>query len=232
MGIDDPLGKKIIHLTEKHNKRSEYSIIGVVKDFHLETLDNPIPPMVMILMPGNMEGYLTVRMIPENQDTTIQYLRTVWESYTSAYPFVSYILDNDRLSYYNPVRETGRVFSLLSIIAVLISSLGLFALASYNYFRRKREVGVQKALGASNRQIILQKIWEITGMTLGASVGAWILSYFLIKVWLRDYAYHTHVNVLYFLAASGIVLIISLVTIYYHAWLLSRTNPGMALKYE
>lgn len=232
MGIEDPLGKKIIHLTEKHNKRSEYSIIGVVKDFHLETLDNPIPPMVMILMPGNMEGYLTVRMTPENQDSTIQYLRTVWERYTSAYPFVSYILDNDRLSYYNPVRETGRVFSLLSIIAVLISSLGLFALASYNYFRRKREVGVQKALGASNRHIILQKIWKITGMTLGASVGAWILSYFLIKTWLRDYAYHTNANVLYFLAASGIVLIISLVTIYYHAWLLSRTNPGMALKYE
>ena len=232
MGIKDPLGKKIVHLTEKHSKRSEYSIIGVVKDFHLETLDNPIPPLVMVLMPGNMEGYLTVRMTPENQDSTIQYLRSVWESYTSAYPFVSYILDDDRVSYYNPVRETGRVFSLLSIIAVLISSLGLFALASYNYFRRKREVGVQKALGASNRQIILQKIWKIAGMTLGASAGAWILSYFLIKAWLGDYAYHTNANVLYFLAATGIVLIISLATIYYHAWLLSRTNPGMALKYE
>jgi putative ABC transport system permease protein len=130
------------------------------------------------------------------------------------------------------VRETGRVFSLLSIIAVLISSLGLFALASYNYFRRKREVGVQKALGAGSRQIILQKIREVFGMTLAASLGAWILSYFLIKAWLSDYAYHINLNVLYFLAASGIVLIISLVTIYYHAWLLSRTNPGIALKYE
>ncbi len=232
MGMEDPVGKKIIQLTEKHNKRFEYRIIGVVKDFHLETLDNPIPPLVMVLMPGNMEGYLTVKLTPDNQDTTIQYLRSVWESYTSAYPFVHYILNEDRLSYYDPVRETGRVFSLLSVIAALISSLGLFALASYNYFRRKREVGVQKALGATNRQIILQKIGEIVSMTLVASLGAWILAFFLIDAWLKDYAYHIHMNLLYYLAASGIVLVISVVTIYYHAWLLSRTNPGMALKYE
>jgi putative ABC transport system permease protein len=232
MGIEDPVGKKIIQLTEKPKKRFEFHIIGVVKDFHLETLDNPIPPLVIVLMPGNMEGYLTVRLTSDNQEATIQYLQTVWESYTSAYPFVHYILDEDRKSYYNPVRETGRVFTLLSVIAVLISSLGLFALVSYNFFRRKREVGIHKALGASNKVIILWRIRVIIGMIVVSSLAAWILSYFLINSWLKDYAYHNQVNFLYFLAATGIVITISLITIYYHATLLSRTNPGMALKYE
>ena len=232
MGIDNPVGKKIIQLTAKPKLRFEYQIIGVVKDFHLETLDNPIPPLVMVLMPGNMEGYLTVRLTSGNQEATIEYLKTVWESYTSAYPFVYYNLDEDRRSQYNAVRETGRVFMLLSVIAVLISNLGLFALVSYNYNRRKLAVGVRKALGASNRKIILQRIGDITRLTLISSLAAWILAYFLINSWLKDYAYHIGVNILYFLAATGIVLILSLSTIYYHALLLSRTNPGMALRYE
>jgi putative ABC transport system permease protein len=232
MGIEDPLGKKIIQLSLKPKFRWEYRIIGVIKDFHLETLENPIPPLVMVLMPGNMEGYLTVRLTPENQQATIEYLKTVWESFTSAYPFVHYDLDQDRKSSYDPVRETGRVFTLLSVVAVLMSSLGLFALVSYYYNRRKRDVGVRKSLGASNRRIILRRMGDIVRITLISSIAAWIVSYFLIDSWLKDYAYHIQANILHFLTATGIVILFSLTTIYYHALLLSRTNPGTALKHE
>lgn len=232
MGIDNPIGKRIVRLTEKPGKHFAYQIIGVVKDFHFETLDKAIRPLVMILMPGNLEGYLTVRLTPENQENTVQYMKTVWEGFTAAYPFVYYFLDEDRQSYYMPVRETGRVFTLLSVIAVLISSLGLFALVSYNFIRRKRDIGLQKVMGASNRAIILDKISEIVKMILIASLAAWITAYFLINSWLNDYAYHIKPSALLFLAATGIVLVTSLATIYYHAWMSSRTNPGMALKYE
>jgi len=232
MGIDNPIGKKIVKLTEKPGKHFGYQIIGVVKDFHFETLDNSIRPLVMVLMPGNLEGYLTVRLTPDNQEATVQYLKTVWEGFTAAYPFVYYFLDEDRQSYYTPVREAGRVFTLLSVIAVLISSLGLFALVSFNYIRKKRDIGLQKVMGASNLGIILDKINEIVKMTLIASLAAWMVAYFLINSWLNDYAYHVKPNALFFISATGIVLITSLATIYYHAWISSRTNPGSALKYE
>jgi putative ABC transport system permease protein len=232
MGIKDPIGKTIIQLTGKPLKRSEFHIIGVVKDFHFETLDNPIRPLIIMLMPGNLEGYLTVRLTGENQEKTLDYLRTVWESYTTAYPFVHYFIDEDRRSKYLPVQETGRVFILLSLIAVLISSMGLFALVSHNYFRRKRDIGLQKAMGASSRGIILQKISEVIRMILISSVAAWIGACLLLNSWLKDYAFHVRLNFLYFLLATAIILTVSLGTVYYHIWLSSRTNPGEVLKYE
>jgi ABC-type lipoprotein release transport system permease subunit len=183
-------------------------------------------------MKGNYEGYLTVRINPGHQETTVQHLKSVWENYTSAYPFVHYYLEEDRLAQYASVRQTGKVFMLLSVITVIISSLGLFSLVSYNYFRRKREIGLQKTMGARNLQIILHKILQIVKMILVSSLAAWIVAYFLSVSWFRDYAYHVRLNYFYFFMAAGIVLLISLVTTYYHAWLTSRTNPGMALKYE
>jgi putative ABC transport system permease protein len=232
MGIEDPVGKTIIQLTEKPQKRHVLRIIGVVRDFHFETLENPISPLVVVLMPGNLEGYLSVRLTPDNQAVTVQYLKEEWERFTSAYPFVSYFLEEDRQARYSPVKQTGKVFLLLSVIAVIIASLGLFSFVSYNYYRKKREIALQKAMGASNLQIILFKIMQIARMLLASSFVAWIVAYFLVVSWFKEYAYHIPLNFLYFLLATVIVLVISLITTYYHAWLASRTNPGMVLKYE
>jgi putative ABC transport system permease protein len=232
MGIENPVGKTIIQLTEKPQKRFVFRIIGVVRDFHFETLENPITPLVMVLMPGNLEGYLSVRLTPDNQAATVQYLKEEWERFTSAYPFVSYFLEKDRQARYSPVKQTGKVFLLLSVIAVIIASMGLFSFVSYNYHRKKREIALQKAMGASNLQIILHKIMQIGKMLLASSVVAWIVAYFLAVSWFKDYAYHIRMNFLYFLLATGILLVISMITTYYHAWLASRTNPGMVLKYE
>jgi putative ABC transport system permease protein len=233
MGItDDPIGKILIRLTDKPGKKINYKIIGVVKDFHFETLENPIRPLVMVLMPGNFEGYLTVRLTPANQDTTIQYLKTLWEEYTSAYPFVYYFLDKDSHEHYLPVRVTARIFTLLSVVNMLMAGLGLFALVSFSYTRRQREIGIQKAMGASILSIILHKVSKILTLVMIASLAAWIGVYFLIDAWFDDYAYHVNLNILYFLIPSLIVTLFSLVTIYYHTGLAARTNPGKVLKYE
>jgi putative ABC transport system permease protein len=232
MGIDNPIGKTLIQLTDKPDKRFKFTIIGVVKDFHFETLENKIRPLVMVLMPGNFEGYLTVRLTADNQETTIQYMKTVWNAFTTAYPFVYYFLDKDRHEHYMPVRVTGRVFTLLSVVAILMACLGLFALVSFSNSRRQREIGIQKAMGASNLSIIIHKVSKVIVMVLIASLMAWIGVYFLANVWFDDYAYHINLSILYFLTATIIVTLFSLVTIYYQTCLAARTNPGTALKYE
>jgi putative ABC transport system permease protein len=232
MGITDPVGKTLIRLTAKPDKRFKFKIIGVVKDFHFETLENEIRPLVMVLMPGNFEGYLTVRLTPDNQEATIQYMKTVWEGFTAAYPFVYYFLDKDKHEHYSPVQETGRIFSLLSVVTILMAGLGLFALVSFSYSRRQREIGIQKAMGASNLSIILHKAVEIVTMVMIASLAAWTGVYFLANAWFDDYAYHVNMNILFFLSATVIVTLFSLITVYYHTCLAARTNPGKALKYE
>jgi len=232
MGIKDPIGKTLIQLSDRPGKITTYKIIGVVEDFYFETLENPIRPLIMLLMPGNFEGYLTVRLNEVKQDSTIQYLKGVWEKYTDAYPFVYYHLDEDRKNYYQPVRTTARIFTLLSIVTTLMACMSLFALVSFTYNRKQREIGILKTMGASNLSIILRRAGEIILLVLSASVVAWICAYFLAKYWLNDYAYHIHINVLYFIAATLGVTLIALIAVYYHTWLVAKANPGNALKYE
>ncbi|MFO7369359.1 MAG: ABC transporter permease [Bacteroidales bacterium] len=232
LGIKDPVGKYLKQLSPYHHKDGKFKIIGVVSDFHFETLENPIRPLVMVLMPGNMEGYLSVRLTPDRQDSTILFLNRVWDSFTSAYPFVYYNLDQDRRNKYEAVNQTKKIFLLLSLVAILLAGLGLFALFSFLYSRRQREIGIQKAMGVSNSSLLLHRAQQVAAMVTISSVLAWIGACFLATAWFNDYAYHINLNVLYFLAAMAIVLIISLATAYYHAFLATRIDPGTALKHE
>ncbi len=132
--------------------------------------------MVMVLMPGNLEGYLSVRLGAGDPVPVIQNIKSTWEKYTTAYPFVSYFLDHDLQNRYNRVRETGRIFSVLSIVAMLIACLGLFGLVSYAYSRRGFEMGVRKAMGADPGTIILFEVRNIILLLLVSSILAWIRS--------------------------------------------------------
>jgi putative ABC transport system permease protein len=232
MGIDKPVGTELYMLSDIPEKTSKRKIIGVVRDFNYETLENPIKPLVMLFMPGNYEGYLSVRLSSHQQDSTIQFIKKVWESYTSAYPFVYYYLDQDRRDYYKPVLTTAKIFMLLSIVNILMACLSLFALSSFNYNRRQREIGILKAMGASNISIMLHRTASVSMLILIASVAAWVGSYFLARYWLNDYANRVGLNLGYFMIATAIVGLISVAAIYYHTLLSARANPGKALKYE
>jgi putative ABC transport system permease protein len=232
LGLKDPVGKTLISITGKPDVVYKYKIIGVIRDFHYETLENPIRPLVMLLMPGNIPGYLTVRIAPDDQDSTIRTLKQVWNRYTSAYPFVYYYLDQDRCSYYNPVKVSARIFLLMALITLLMASLSLLALVTFAFTHQQHEIGIQKTMGATNRSIVVQKIKEIAMLVLLASLAAWLGVCFLANTWFKSYAYHTPLNIWYFITATGIVAIFSLATIYYHIWQASRINPVKTLQFE
>jgi putative ABC transport system permease protein len=226
------VGKNLVQLAAIPWKTHNYKIIGIVKDFNYEVLENPVTPLVMVLMPGNLEGYLTVRLHAGDPAPVIQNLKSTWEKYTTAYPFVSYFLDRDLQNRYNRVRETGRIFSVLSIVAMLIACLGLFGLVSYAYSRRGFELGVRKAMGADPGTIILFEVRNIILLLLVSSTLAWMGVYFLVDSWLSGYAYKISLNALYFFIPFTAVLLISLFTIYYQAYIAAHSNPAPALKYE
>jgi putative ABC transport system permease protein len=232
MDIYNPVGKTLIKITGKPEREIKYKIIGVVKDFHFETLDKPIGSMVMVLMPDNLEGYLSVKLAADHHDDTREYLQKTWESFTADYPFVSYSFENEVENYYSTIRQTGRVFILLSIIALLMAGLGLFTMVSGNYNNMQHVIGIQKTVGADNRLIILQKAKEMIKMIAISSVIAWVGSFFLAYEWFTGYAYHIKLNLLYFLVPTILITVISLLAVYYHGNLVARINPGEALKYE
>jgi putative ABC transport system permease protein len=232
MGLDDPVGKRIIPLSVNPAMNYEYNIIGIIKDFNYQTLENEIQPLVMILMPGNFEGYLAVRLTPDDQENTIRYLKSVWERYTNAYPFVSFFLNDELQKQYASVKETSQILFILSIVALLIASLGLFGLVSYSYNHRWREIGIRKAIGADAKRIIVHEINAIMILIMGASILAWTGAYFLIRSWLSDYAFHVNINIYYFILATLLVIVVALITVSYQASIAAKTNPGMALRYE
>ena len=232
MNIVDPVGKTLYQLSDRPGKTMELTIIGVVKDFYYETLENPIRPLVMLFLPKNLEGYLAVRLDKDNQDSTIHFIKRTWEAYTDAYPFVYYYLDQDRRDYYRPVLTTARIFIMLSIVTILMASLSIFALVSFTYNRKQREIGILKAMGASNLSIILHRTVDIFTLVLSASVAAWIGTYILAKYWLRDYANHVNINVMYFIISTLVITLITVAAVYYHTRLSVRANPGSVLKYE
>jgi putative ABC transport system permease protein len=232
LGGNELIGKNLMQLAAMPKKMHNYKIIGVVKDFNFEVLENAVSPMVMVLMPGNLEGYLTVRLRAGDPAPVIQNIKSTWEKYTTAYPFVSYFLDRDLQNRYNRVRETGRIFSVLSIVAMLIACLGLFGLVSYAYSRRGFEMGVRKAMGADPATIILFEVRNIILILLVSSILAWIGVYFLVDSWLSRYAYKISLNAFYFFIPFTAVLLISLFTVYYQAFVAAHSNPAPALKYE
>jgi putative ABC transport system permease protein len=203
----------------------------VVKDFNYETLENPVRPLVILFLPGNYEGYMTVKL--DDPDTeAISFIQQTWEKYTEAYPFVYYFLDEDRQNYYQPVQTTSRIFILLSVVTSLLACLSLFALVAFYYNRKQKEIGVLKTLGASNFSLIVKRAGEIVVLILMASVGAWICAFVLASYWLKDYAYHINLNVAFFFGATLVLTILSLTAVYYHTYLAARANPGTLLKYE
>jgi len=232
LGGQDVVGRNLVQLAAIPSKTHSYKIIGIVNDFNFEVLENPIAPIVMVLMPGNLEGYLTVRLNEGDPAPVIQSLKSTWEKYTTAYPFVSYFLDRDLQNRYNRVRETGRIFSVLSIVAMLIACLGLFGLVSYAYSRREFEMGVRKAMGADPGTIILFEVRNIVLLLLASSILAWVGVFFLVDSWLAGYANKISLNAFYFFIPFTAVLLISLFTVYYQAYMAAYSNPAPALKYE
>ncbi|MBN2812425.1 MAG: ABC transporter permease [Bacteroidales bacterium] len=232
MDIDNPLGKSLVPLTAHPGKKQPYKIIGVMNDFHFETLENPIRPLIVVLVPGIVEGYLTVKLAPENQDSTVKYLESVWNSHTSAYPFVSYSFSSDFKNHYMPVRTTARVFLVLSVVTLLMACLSLFSLISYLFFRKQREIGIQKTMGASQQLILWNHLRRVLLLVIIAAPPAWLGAWYLANSWLNDYAYHIRIGIGYFASGLAIVAFSALVTIYYHSCQAARLNPGKTLKYE
>ncbi len=232
MGLQDPVGKKLIMPYSKKGKDESHEIIGVVNDFNFQPLENPIGGLIMFLIHGNPEGYLTVKIASEEKEQTIDYLRSEWKKFTDDYPFVFFFLDDQLKEHYLDVRKTARIFLILSVIAVFIACLGLFGLISYTTSQRTREIGIRKAMGAGILRLFLLQLREIVLLIVFSSVMAWILVYFIATAWLQHFYHRISLSPLYFLLAMVVVLTIAILTVSRQTYVASSINPGQAIKYE
>jgi putative ABC transport system permease protein len=226
MGMDNPVGKRLSVF------RNEGHIIGVVKNFHFQPLYHEIKPFVFMLKPES--GSLAfIRIRPENVSGTLDNIRIILtkhdpESQENLFFF------NDVLARYIYTNEeqTGKIASYFTLLAILISCLGLFGLAAFMAERRTKEIGIRKIVGASLKNVVLMLSKDFTKWVMLSNFIAWPAAYFIMRKILEKYAYRTHVGPEVFILSGLAALAIALLTVSYQAIRAARTNPAVSLRYE
>ena len=235
LGIDDPLNTRFFQPSYVGNPDEFMPIIGVVKDFHYESMQTEIKPMAIHFMPGNQEGKLIIKLGDGNRKETIDFIQSKWEGLTAEHPFEYTWLDEEFGRLFDDEKNTGQLLAIFSILSIVVTCLGLLGLISYATSQRRKEIGIRKIMGASIK-LVMSLFSKETSYLLGISALLSIPAYFGIRAWLQKFAYHLDLQWgLYFLVlvfVSLIVLFLALLTVSFHSYRAAAANPVESLRYE
>jgi len=225
MGLQAPVGKRF------SGPGWQGTIIGVVKDFHLVSLHQPIEPVIMAMTEG-WNSHIVVRVRPQARAEAIACMQRVWKKLSPSFPFEYRFLDQDFEDLYRSDERTYAVFRACSGLALVISCLGLLGLASYSVEQRTREVGIRKVLGASISGIAAGFCREFAICVAVANLVAGPLSYVAMSYWLESFAYRTAIEWTAFAQAGALTLAVALLTVSWHTIRAARANPVDSLRCE
>jgi putative ABC transport system permease protein len=220
-------------ITQKVLTRGEekFQIIGVFEDFHFSPATDEMGPIVFYCVKDNM-NYIFIRVDGTNITKTIGDIKKVFEEYNSGFPFDYGFLDQDYDSLFREENRLVSIFKSFAFLAVVISCLGLFGLASFTSQQRRKEIGIRKALGGSVMGIIVMLSKEFTKWVVIANVIAWPSAYFLMKKWLQNYPNRVELSIWYFIIPGIIAFLIALITVIFQAYSSARRNPVESIRYE
>jgi putative ABC transport system permease protein len=206
------------------------TIIGVVGDFNFKPIQRTIEPLVLRL--NKYGGIVVLRTSAGNTEATIKDLAKISQELNPAFPFAYNFLDQDLANQYKGEQQMSNIFTLFAVLAVLISSLGLYGLSAYMAEQRTREIGVRKVLGASLFNILRLLSTDFTRLILIAVVIAIPLAWWAVNKWLETFAYHVHVSWPVFTMAPVAALLIAWVTVSYESLKAAVINPVTSLRSE
>ncbi|MDO6434607.1 ABC transporter permease [Flavitalea sp. BT771] len=222
---------KHIYSTYQGNS-TEYTIVGVVKDFHFEDLHVPIAPYGFELYTDPTYNYFVVHAGPGNISNLIKFLAGVWQKADPSSPFEYSFLDEDFQKNYKAEVRLSEIIRYFTIMAILISCLGLFGLASFSAEQRIREIGIRKVLGSSASGIVSLLSRDFLKLVFIASLIASPIAWFIMHKWLDDFAFRTPIHWTVFLVTIALALAISMLTISFQAVRAALANPIKSLKSE
>jgi putative ABC transport system permease protein len=231
--VDNALGKEI-ELFMSMDSMRKYKIVGVVKDYHFQSLHEKIEPL--ILYNANPYGgnfyRLSIRCKPGNIQGTLSFVESKWREFDSKYPFEYVFLEDRYESLYRGEERLAQLFGYFTLLAVIIGCLGLFGLSTFSAEQRTKEIGIRKAVGASIISVVLLLIREFTKWVFLAVLIAWPLGYFIVNEWLKNFAYRTALGLDTFLLPALLALLIAVLTVSYQAVKTALANPLDSLRYE
>ena len=209
-----------------------YKIIGVVKDFHFEDLHVPIGPYGFMLNQPPQYNYMIVHVKPGNMNASVQGVQNVWHTLNGTEPFDYSFLNKDFQKNYDAENKLSEIVGDFTFIAILISCLGLFGLATFSAEQRIKEIGVRKVLGASVTGIVALVSKDFLKLIAIAVVIASPIAWFVMNKWLQSFAYRTNIGWEVFAVTTLLALLIALLTISFQAIRAAIANPVKSLRSE
>jgi len=228
MGFSNPIGQKL-----EVGAPQPYTVVGVVDDFHFKSIHQKIEPLA-IFLGFNMRSYdyTLVRVEAGDPKTILASIESIWMKFNADKELVYTFLDDDFNDVYKAEEQTGTIFKYFSALAIIISCLGLFGLASFTMEQRTKEFGVRKIFGASMIQLFSTASIGFMSLVLIAFIISVPISWYFISQWLSGFAYHTMLNYQYFLWSGLIAMAIALLTVSYQAIKSALLNPVDSLRHE
>ena len=232
----DPIGKKISTFGsngggsfDPKNIRS-FPVVGVVEDFHFESLKQNISPLAFFL--AKSSGLISFRFEAKNTQEVIASIEKSWKSMAPGLPFSYSFLDQDFGRMYSAEQRLGKIFVVFAGLAIIIACLGLFALTSFTAEQRTKEIGIRKVLGASVSSIVMLLSKEFGKLIIISFALAAPLAWYGVDWWLKSYTYKTEVGILVYLVAGLSAFLIAWITMSFQSFKAATNNPVDSLRSE
>jgi putative ABC transport system permease protein len=232
-GLKNPIGSKL-YMNIDQGPTVQMTIVGVVKDFHNNSLHQNIKAFVFFSNTGpfGRGNILNIKVKPANLINTVAFFEEKWNEFLPGQPITYNFLDDNLNDMYSNEKNSGHIFGVFSLLAIIIAGVGLFGLAAFVTQKRTKEIGIRKVMGSTVTAVIALLSTNFAKLVGIAFVIATPVAFFAIKKWLENFAYQTTISVWIFILAGLLALSIALITISFHTLRVANSNPADSLRYE
>jgi len=225
---EEAIGKRFDNLTDGNKDRM---VIGILKDYHHKSLKQAVDPMAFSILP-RAGRYLSIKVSTENLSETISFIEEKWNGYTPGLDFEYFFVDENFDSLYHSEENLFSLFEYFAFLAILISCLGLFAMAAYTAEQKKKEIGIRKVLGANVSELVILLLRSSLGLVILASIIALPAIYYILNLWLRNFAFKIEISIWWYVISLFTALILSVFSTAFQTIKASLANPVVSLRNE
>jgi putative ABC transport system permease protein len=227
-GWEEPIGKKVRFPGDTSDFYLE--VVGVIKDFHVKSLYNPIAPLLLFYRPNN--NVVQVRLAPGDMQSAIASVEKSWKSNFPDIPFQYSFLDKDYDSQYAADQKRGRIFTSFSTLTIIITCLGLLGLIAFTTEQRRKEISIRKVMGARTAHIVTLLARNFILLVGISCIIAFPIAYYFMDRWLEIFPYKEGLKLTTFLVSALAVVVIALITVSFHTVRVALSNPVKSLRTE
>jgi putative ABC transport system permease protein len=227
-GWKNPVGQQV----NFWYNNEKYTVIGVVKDYHFESLNQKIGPQLFTMKAGNNYGVSFIKIKPGTETASLRHIEQLFKRFFPAFPFTYAFKSEENFKNYTAEQKWKQIMLFSAVLTIFISCIGLFGLSVLSAERRTKEIGIRKVLGASVNQVVTVLSKDFVKLVILALLIAIPLAWFAANKWLQNYPYRIGLGWQIFALAGVLVILIALVTVSFQAIRTALANPAKSLRTE